>query len=141
MAVQEKRRYEADNRTGINHEGRLANTPVNRLTATSIIGDSLENGEGEDLGKINNLMVNLKNGQIEYAVVEYGTFLGMGGKFFAIPFSELRVDSQRELFVLKRDKEYIKNSPGFDQSHWPDTNDHSYFNDVNTYWDVRTPYL
>ena len=141
MAVQEKRRYEADNQTGINHEGRLANTPVNRLTATSIIGDSLENGEGEDLGKINNLMVNLKNGQVEYAVVEYGSFLGMGGKFFAIPFSELRVDSQRELFVLKRDKEYIKNSPGFDQSHWPDTNDHSYFNDVNTYWDVRTPYL
>ena len=141
MAVQEKRRYEADNRTGINHEGRLANTPVNRLTATSIIGDSLENGEGEDLGKINNLMVNLKNGQVEYAVVEYGSFLGMGGKLFAIPFSELRVDSQRELFVLKRDKEYIKNSPGFDQSHWPDTNDHSYFNDVNTYWDVRTPYL
>ena len=83
MAVQEKRRYEADNRTGINHEGRLANTPVNRLTATSIIGDSLENGEGEDLGKINNLMVNLKNGQVEYAVVEYGSFLGMGGKLFA----------------------------------------------------------
>jgi sporulation protein YlmC with PRC-barrel domain len=141
MAVQEKRRYEADNRTGINHEGRLANTPVLRLTATSIIGDSVENAECEDLGKINNLMINLRNGQIEYAVIEYGTFLGLGGKLFAVPFQELRVDSQRELFVLKRDKEYLKNSPGFDQAHWPDTNDHSYFNDVNTYWEVRTPYL
>src|SRR5690242_8502389 len=76
--------YEADNRTGINHEGRLANTPVTRLTASSIIGDSIESSSGEDLGKIDNLMVNLTDGTIEYAVVEYGSFLGMGGKLFAI---------------------------------------------------------
>ena len=140
MAVSEKR-YEVDNQTGINHEGRLANSPVIRLSATSIIGDAVENGEGEDLGKITNLMVNLRDGKIEYAVVEYGSFLGLGGKLFAVPFAELRVDPMRELFVLKRDKDYIKNSPGFDQAHWPDTNDHSYFNDVNTYWEIKTPYL
>jgi sporulation protein YlmC with PRC-barrel domain len=133
--------YEADNRTGINHEGRLANTPVTRLTASSIIGDSIENSSGEDLGKIDNLMVNLTDGKIEYAVVEYGSFLGMGGKLFAIPFHELRVDPTRQLFVLARDKEYIKNSPGFDRTHWPSTNDHTYFNDVNTYWEATTPYV
>ena len=140
MSVLQKR-YEADNRTGVNHEGRSANTPVQRLTASSIIGDRIENGAGEDLGKINNLMVNLDDGRIEYVVVEFGSFLGLGGKLFAIPFSELRLDAGRELFVLKRDKEYLKESPGFDPAHWPDTNDHSYFNNVNTYWDVNAPYV
>lgn len=137
MATIEKN-YEVDNRTGLNHEGRDANTPVRRLTATSIIGDHVENEQGDNLGKIENLMVNLEGGGIEYAVIDFGSFLGMGGKLFAIPFSELLLDEDRELFILKRSKDYLKQIPGFDKNHWPDTNDHSYFNDVNTYW--GTPY-
>lgn len=46
MAILEKN-YEVDNRTGMNHEGSDANTPVRRLTATSIIGDKVENTDGE----------------------------------------------------------------------------------------------
>lgn len=127
--------YEVDNRTGVNHEGNLANSPVRRLTATSIIGDKVENLEGEGLGKIDNLMINIFTGDVEYAVIEFGSFLGMGGKLFAVPFKELHINSDKEVFVFNRDKEYLKKSPGFDTSHWPDTNDH-YFESVNTYYQV-----
>ena len=126
--------YEVDNATGTNHEGANANTPVRRLTATSIIGDKVENTRGEHLGKINNLMVNILDGHIEYAVIEFGSFLGIGGKLFAIPFSELHVDPVREIFILNRDKDYLRSTPGFDQTHWPDTNEHTYFEEVNSYW-------
>jgi sporulation protein YlmC with PRC-barrel domain len=126
--------YEVDNSTGANHEGPRANTPVERLTATSIIGDKVVNPQGDNLGKIENLMINLEEGRVEYAVVEMGSFLGIGGKLFAVPFSELRVDSVKEVFILNRTKEYLKNIPGFDKTHWPDTNAHEYYNDVNTYW-------
>ncbi|MBT1701797.1 PRC-barrel domain-containing protein [Chryseosolibacter indicus] len=133
--------YEVDNKTGINHEGQQPNIPVRRLTATSIIGDRVENYSGEDLGTINNLMVNVQTGGIEYAVIEFGSFIGIGGKLFAIPFQELQVDPKRQIFLLNRDKDYLKQSPGFDKDHWPDTNDHQrsdYFNDVNTYYN-KTP--
>jgi sporulation protein YlmC with PRC-barrel domain len=109
------------------------------LTATSIVGDTVENPEGEDLGKIDNLMINLASGEIEYAVVEFGSFLGVGGKLFAVPFQELRVDPARKTFVLNRDKEYLKESPGFDKDHWPDTNDHSYFENVKMYYGSYLP--
>jgi sporulation protein YlmC with PRC-barrel domain len=122
--------YEADNATGQNHEGPLANTPVQRLTATSIIGDTVENPQGDELGKIDNLMINLHNG-------EMGSFLGLGGKLFAIPFSELQIDPVKEIFIVNRTKDYLKNIPGFDKTHWPDTNAHAYFNEVNTYWGTR----
>ena len=125
--------YEVDNATGTNHEGPAANTPVARLTATSIIGDKVENPQGDSLGKIDNLMINL-DGSVEYAVIEMGSFLGIGGKLFAIPFAELRLDSVREVFILNRTKDYLKNIPGFDRTHWPDTNAHAYYNEVNTYW-------
>jgi sporulation protein YlmC with PRC-barrel domain len=127
--------YDADNRTGTNQEGPDANQPVQRLTASSIIGDSVENAEGEDLGKIDNLMVNINTGEIEYVVLEYGSFLGLGGKLFAIPFSELTINPEKHGFILNKSEEYLKNSPGFDKNHWPDTNDHSYYEDVNNYWD------
>lgn len=138
MSIQEKS-YSQDNRTGINHEGPQANTPVERLAATSVIGDRVENPEGEELGKIDNLMINLQRNRIEYAVIEFGSFLGLGGKLFAVPFQELKVDPARKIFILNRDKEYLKQSPGFDQSHWPDTNDHSYFDNVTMYYGSYLP--
>jgi sporulation protein YlmC with PRC-barrel domain len=125
--------YESDNRTGVNHEGELANTPVERLTASSIVGDTVENPKGEKLGTIDNLMINIKTGTVEYAVMEFGAFLGIGGKLFAIPFRELKLRPEKKVFLLDRDKEFLEQLPGFDKNHWPDTNDH-YYNDVNMYW-------
>src|SRR5687767_5121638 len=100
------RNYEVDNRTGTNQEGPDANRPLERLTATSIIGDKVENTQGEDLGSIDNLMINVHSGKIEYAVIEFGSVLGIGGKFFAVPFHELRVSPGRHVFILSRDKDY-----------------------------------
>jgi sporulation protein YlmC with PRC-barrel domain len=134
MDTKPEKDYEVDNATGTNHEGVSANTPVQRLTASSIIGDKVENPQGEILGKIDNLMINIREGRVEYAVVEMGSFLGIGGKLFAIPFSELQVDPVKEVFILKRTKEYLKDIPGFDKTHWPDTNAHEYYTDVNTDW-------
>ena len=136
--LEQDKSYEADNRTGLNHEGANANRPVQRLTATSIIGDEVENTKGDKLGKIDNLMINLSTGQVEYAVIEHGGLLGVGAKLFAIPFDELQVDEVKECFILNRDKDYVKESPGFDANHWPATNDHSYFDSVNSYYN-RAP--
>jgi len=129
-----RKNYEVDNATGRNHEGPYANAPVRRLSATSIISDKVENLQGEDLGKIDNLMINIQTGQIEYVVLEFGAFLGMGGNLFAVPYQQLYLDTEKECFVIDRDKQSFKNTPGFDRNHWPDTNDHAYYNDVDTYW-------
>lgn len=135
--------YEADNQTGKNHEGNQPNVPLRRLTASTIIGTSVENNDGEELGKVKDLMINLNAGGIEYAILEAGSFLGIGGKLFAIPYNELTVDPLREIFILNKDKEYVKNAPGFDKDHWPETNDHEsyytdYYSNVGSYW-VQAP--
>ncbi len=79
-------------------------------------------------------MINIQTGFVEYAVIKFGSFLGLGGKLFAIPFTALKLDTFAEKFILNKDKEYLKEMPGFDQSHWPDTNEHIYYDDVDTYW-------
>jgi sporulation protein YlmC with PRC-barrel domain len=96
MSVLDKT-YEADNRTGINHEGAAANTPVSRLTARTIIGDSVINRMGEHLGVIDDIMLDVQTGKIEYVVLEVGALLGMGGKLFAIPYQDLTPQRRRTL--------------------------------------------
>ena len=62
---------EQDNMTGVNHSGKTANKPVKFLTATTIIGDNVYNLEDESLGEIKDIMLDIRNGRIEYVVIEF----------------------------------------------------------------------
>ena len=68
------------------------NTAPAVLSATSIDGNDIRNRQGEDLGKVKDLMIDLSDGSVSYAVVSYGGFLGMGDKLFAVPFEALHPD-------------------------------------------------
>ena len=124
----------ANNMMGQNQEGSNANWPVKILTALSIIGDNINNLQGEHLGKIKDMMIDLQGGSITYVVVEYGGFLSMGSKLFAIPFSALKLDQANRRFILEVEKELFEKAPGFDKDHWPSTNSHEYFEGVGSFW-------
>jgi sporulation protein YlmC with PRC-barrel domain len=124
---------ERDNMTGENHEGHYANTPVKYLTTSSIIGNKVYNGQDENLGEVREIMVNLQDGRIEYVVIEFGGFLGIGEKYFAVPFKALKIDTERHAFILNQRKEVLENAPGFDKEHWPQTNSHV-MEKSHSYW-------
>jgi sporulation protein YlmC with PRC-barrel domain len=90
------------------------------LSASTIIGDKVVNTAGEQLGSITELMIDLDEGRIAYAVLSFGGILGMGNKLFAIPWEALRIDTENHAFILDIDKEVLENAPGFDKDHWPD---------------------
>ncbi len=123
---------EIENTTGKNQLGANANRPVNVLTATSIIGDKVINKAGEDMGKIKDIMINIKEGTIQYLIIEFGGFIGLGEKLFAIPFVALKLNAKEQNFILDVEKEFLETAPGFNPEHWPETNSH-YF-DVNNHW-------
>jgi sporulation protein YlmC with PRC-barrel domain len=91
------------------------------LTATTIIGNKVVNPAGEQLGNIKELMIDLDDGQIAYAVLSFGGLLGLGDKLFAIPFEALTFNTEDHTAILDVDKEVLKNAPGFDKDHWPDS--------------------
>ena len=104
------------------------------LSSSSISGDSVKNREGEDLGSIEDLMVNLSSGKVEYAVLSFGGFLGMGDKYFAIPFNQLQVDRENKHMILNVDKDRLKDAPGFDKDKWPNFSDASFRESVNAHY-------
>lgn len=111
------------------------------LGASTLKGDKVVNQQGEDLGKLEELMIDLDRGRIAYAVLSFGGFLGMGDKLFAIPWQAFGVDTVGKKLVLKADKEILKKATGFDKSNWPNmadptwgTNVYKYFG-YKPYWD------
>jgi len=121
-----------DNLTGSNHGQLYSNVPLKYLTALSIIGDKVRNNQGEHLGEIKDIMIDIISGKIDYYIIEFGGFLGIGIKYFAIPFSLLQVDPDKKIFLFNQRKETLENAPGFDMDHWPDTNIH--IEQVYSYW-------
>jgi len=121
-----------DNLTGTNHGELYSNIPLKYLTALSIIGDKVRNDQDEHLGEIKDIMIDITTGKIDYYVIEFGGFLGIGKKNFAIPFNLLQVDPGKKIFLLNQKKEVLEKAPGFDIDHWPDTNIH--LEQVHSYW-------
>ncbi len=109
------------------------------MDADTLIGDSVVNDAGEDLGKIEAIMLDVAEGRIAYAVLSFGGFLGMGDKLFAIPWSALTLDAEQKCFVLSVAKERLEGAPGFDKDHWPSMADPTWAADVHTYYNAR-PY-
>ena len=109
------------------------------LSATTLIGDRVMNRAGENLGKIEELMIDLERGRVAYAVLSFGGFLGMGEKLFAIPFHTLKLDKDQNSFMLDVDKEKLKNAPGFDKNNWPSTADRSWGTQIHSFYGQR-PY-
>jgi sporulation protein YlmC with PRC-barrel domain len=90
------------------------------LSATTMIGDKVVSPDGEDLGMLKELMLDLDEGRINYAVLSSGGFLGLGDKLFAIPWEALTINTEDHTFILNVDKEQLEDAPGFDQDNWPD---------------------
>ena len=90
------------------------------LSASTLSGDKVCNPEGENLGKIEDFMIDIDSGRIRYAVLSFGGVLGMNNKLFAVPPESLTVDREHHRMVLDVDKDTLEHAPGFDKDNWPD---------------------
>ena len=109
------------------------------MDAATLDGDNVVNSAGEDIGKIEAIMLDVAAGRIAYAVLSFGGFFGIGSKLFAIPWSALTLDAVEHRFLLDISKERLESAPGFDEDHWPAMADRRWATDVHAYYDVN-PY-
>ena len=103
--------------------------------ARDLTGLTVYNSSNEDLGKIEDVVIDPDAGRIRYAVLSFGGWLGMGDKYFAIPWQRLSFISKGETrfgtekedhVVLNVSKETLKNAPGFNKDNWPNFADQNW---------------
>ncbi len=106
----------------------------NLMGAKTLLGEDVVSTQDESLGDIKEIMLDMRSGQVAYAVLAFGGFIGLGEKLFAVPWQALRLDTVNKRFVLNVQKDQLANAPGFDKDNWPDMADQSWARQVNTFY-------
>ena len=107
------------------------------MSSTSLVGNDVCNDKGEKLGDIKDIMLDMADAKVGYAVLSFSTFLGMGEKLFAVPWNALTLDTEHKRFVLNVDKERLKAAPGFAKDRWPDMADQTWATEIRTYYETH----
>lgn len=89
-----------------------------------LLGMQVKNFEGEEIGTLEDLVVDVRDGRIRYGVLSFGGILGIGDKLFPIPWRELslRFQENESFLVADVSKEFLDKTPSFARDQWPDMN-------------------
>jgi len=120
--------------TGTAHLDNRSGPGPDVMAASDFEGEDVVNRQGETLGDIEEIMLDVRSGRIAYAVLAAGGFLGIGEKYFAVPWRALTLDTDRKCFILDVDKERLEKAPGFDRDHWPSMADERWASEVHDYY-------
>jgi hypothetical protein len=109
------------------------------ISARRVQGTELRNHRGEDLGTIEDLMIEKLSGKIVYAILSFGGILGLGSKHFALPWEALHYEPDMSAYVVNIDPEVLQRAPGFDPDNPPDMTDRRWGAQIHDYYGYR-PY-
>jgi sporulation protein YlmC with PRC-barrel domain len=97
------------------------------VSASKIIGEAVINRRNEELGEIHELVIDAKEGRLAYAVLSFGGVMGVGNKFFALPWKAFEFATTENKLILDIDREKLTAAPGFDSdAKWPDFADRTW---------------
>jgi hypothetical protein len=105
---------------------------------SQIIGAKVEDPSGKNIGKIEDVMVDASGG-VPFAILSFGGFMGIGDKWYAVPWNAMQIERDRDSRDVKRvvmdvSKETLERAPSFTQDRWPDTRDSQWSRDTQKYW-------
>ena len=102
--------------------------------ASKILGTDVHDMKGEKIGSVRDIVIDPKTGSIDYAVVSVGGIMGVGSKYFAVPWKAMRLTDNAKNYALNVDREVLKAASGFDKERWPDMANQDWAHDVERYW-------
>jgi sporulation protein YlmC with PRC-barrel domain len=88
--------------------------------ASELIDEDIELANGDDVGEVEDLVVNLQDRQVKYVVMEFDRAWNMNDKLVALPMDAFRQTRDGEDLVVDRSREQLQNAQAFDRNQWPD---------------------
>ncbi len=89
------------------------------VKSADVIGKKVISTNDEPLGKIEEIVLDKLNGDVRYAVLSFGGFMGLNTDYYAIPWESLSYCSEKEAFELGIDKDKLTSAKGFNKDNWP----------------------
>jgi sporulation protein YlmC with PRC-barrel domain len=87
------------------------------IAADKVQGTKIYSATGDNLGSIDDIMIDEKSGNIAYAIMSIGGFLGIGSRYYPLPWSMLRYDADLSGYVVDVDRAQLKGAPAYGRWH------------------------
>lgn len=112
------------------------------MRVSELTGMGIKNLNGEDIGEIEDLVVDAKSGKVRYAAVSYGGILGIGDELFAVPFEAFKFrqdadDAEDIVLVLDVSKQQLEGAQGFDKDNWPNFADRKFTDELDQRYKIK----
>lgn len=114
------------------------NTSYRGLRASEVIGKSVRNSQDKDVGKIEDLIVDMNSGQVRYAVLSFDPGILSAEKLFAVPTTELRMAKDRDDLVYDVSRDKLERAT-VDRSEWKQLSDEDRVARVDKAWGLARP--
>lgn len=95
--------------------------PKKGQEASEILGMTVKDPAGEDVGTLDDLLVDPEAGEITHAIVSVGGVMGVGGRKVSVAWDELKLNPARREFTIQQTKEQLKQAPGYEKTERPAT--------------------
>jgi sporulation protein YlmC with PRC-barrel domain len=112
------------------------------IAANQVQGTSVYNTDLEKLGSVEDLMIDKASGRIAYAVLSFGGFLGIGDRFYPLPWEKLSYNKEIGGYVVDVDRETLEGAPSYTDAATASWNDEAWGKDIHAhygsepYWSV-----
>jgi sporulation protein YlmC with PRC-barrel domain len=105
--------------------------------ASKIKGMDVRNDEDQNLGSVDDLVIDIPKAHVKYVALSFGSWFTGGNKLFAVPLGEFTLTHRNDktFLTLHHSQEALKNAPGFDKNHWPDTADPNWGKEIDSYFE------
>ena len=109
------------------------------IYGSKLIDREVKNMAGETLGRLEELVLDVEDGCLVYAVVRFGRGMAKAGKLFAVPWRAMQLAKDEATLLLDIEKASAENAPSFDKNSWPNMADRRWGRSIHTFFE-QTPY-
>jgi sporulation protein YlmC with PRC-barrel domain len=109
------------------------------IASNKVEGTAVYDRQGNKLGSVYNFMVNKRSGQVAYAVMSFGGFLGIGESYHPLPWNQLTYDTNRGGYVVNLTRAQLEGAPTYAASDMSAWDDPAYTRRIDDYYRTSRP--
>lgn len=81
-----------------------------------VVGMPIRNEQGREVGEVDNLLIDTRDGRVSHVVVSLGGFMGVGEKKVVVPWADLKISSDGKRNVATLEQAKLDSAPRWDRS-------------------------
>jgi hypothetical protein len=104
------------------------------IAASKVQGTTVYNAAMEKLGSVEDVMIDKASGRIAYAILSFGGFLGIGDKFFPLPWEKLSYNQEMGGYIVDIDRDTLEGAPSYTDAATATWSDEAWHREVHSHY-------